>query len=229
MSRPSISLQNIRQHNAEYPREIRVAKVVDKLLGRVKFPSHRVWVDLRFDYMLSEHSVSKVEVMPISGEAHGVVELRYQGLFLMQDFKSMIEEVVPHELAHVLHEIDAKINNFKVSKPHDTTWERFLLKLSPDATPAAKVKGEFDDRAIRLARGGIPTHCECGGPEEFAVFADSTANSAKLRKEELTCSNCKFPYVRVEEGYSIPILVQQDLDKLEKLRAIKMHHPALER
>ena len=225
----NLKLTNIYQHNAEYPREIHAARVVDNLLGRIRFPGHRVWVDLRFDYSLTEHSVSKVDVMTISGEAHGVVELRYQGLFLYQDFRSMIEEVIPHELAHVLHEIDARVNDFKVTKPHDNVWETFLGKLSPDATPAAKVKADFDDRAIRLLRGGVGVRCECGGDEEFDVIADSAANSVKLRNEELKCSTCRFPYVRVEKDYPLPRQVIENLDLLNSIKAIKLHHPAVQR
>lgn len=229
MTIESLTLPNIRQHNAEYPREVYAAKLVDQLLSRIKFPAHRVWVDLRFDYNLTEHSVSKVDVMQISGEAHGVVVLQYQGMYLMQDFKAMVEEVIPHEIAHVLHEIDARVNDFKVSKPHDGVWEDFLFRLNPDATPSARVDGNFDDRAIRLIRGGIAVRCECGGDEEFAVIADSTANSAKLRNEELKCGQCKFPYVRIEPGYPIPDRVQTDQLALEKLKAIKLYHPALQR
>lgn len=229
MSEELIKLPNIHQHNAEYPREIHAARVVDQMLAKIKFPSKRVWIDLRFDYQLSEHSVSKVDVIQISGEAHGTVELRYQGLFLMQDFKSMIEEVIPHELAHVIHEIDAKVNDFKVSKPHDDVWQSFFCKLAPNVEPVAKVKGEFDDRAVRLSRGGIPVRCECGDEEEFNVIADSTANAAKLRNEELRCTVCKYPYTRIDASYPIPERVQESLKTLELLRPIKLHHPNIQR
>jgi predicted SprT family Zn-dependent metalloprotease len=229
MNSETLNLPHIHQHNAEYPRELYAAKVVNALLAQIKFPSHRVWVDLRFDYMLSEHSVSKIDVIQISGEAHGTVELRYQGLFLMQDFEAMVNEAVPHELAHVLHEIDAKINDFKVSKPHDDRWQDFFCTLAPNYEPLAKVKGNFDDRAIRLLRGGLPVRCECGGDEEFNVLADSTANATKLRNEELKCSACRFPYARAEADYPVPQRVQEDMKFLDQLRTVKLHHPALQR
>lgn len=229
MNSKSHSYPNLRQHNAEYPREHYAARVVDRMLSQLKFPSQRVWVDLRFDYTLSEHSVSKVDVILISGEAHGTVELRLHGLYLLQDFEAMVREVIPHEIAHVFHELDARINDFKVSKPHDDQWQNIFFRLAPDYEPLAKVKGEFDDRAIRLSKGGLLVRCECGGEEEFNVIASTTANAAKLRNEELKCSDCRFAYVRAEQGYEIPAKVQEDLKLLEHLSLNKLHHPALTR
>ena len=229
MTDESSKLANIHQHNAEYPREMFAVREVNRLLKTIKFPGQRIWMDVRFDYTLAEPTASSVDVMPISGEAHGQVALRIQGLFLTQDFKAMIEEALPHELAHIAHEIDARINNFKVQRPHDTAWQDFLLKMAPDATPGAKIQGDFDDRAIRLNRGGVGVICECGGDEAFSVIADSSANLAKLRNEELTCSTCKFPYTKTVEGFELPPRVKSAADFLESIKCTKLHHPHLQR
>lgn len=222
----------IYQHNAEYAREIHAAKEVSRLLQKVGFPGENVWIDLRFDYSLSDHSSSNLDVMVIRGEPHGIVKLNLQALFLMQDFEVMIKEVIPHELAHVLHGVKAKVDGVEILKPHDDTWSEIFIDLvggfDQDVEPLAKVRGEFDDRAVRLSKSGILVECECGDDESIDVIADTPGNSAKLRNEELKCTTCKFPYVRFQ-GDSIPQRIAADLKFLEKIKCIKLQHTHLQR
>lgn len=222
------TLPLITQHNAEYPREIHAAKEVSRLLQKVDFPGHNVWVDLRFDYSLIEHSSSNVDVILIRGEPHGIVKINLQALYLMQDFTSMIEEVIPHEVAHVLHGVQAKIEGYTIDKVHDDVWQNYVFRLQPDAEPMAKVKGEFDGRAVRLNKGGILIQCECGEDESFDVIADTAGNSAKLRAEEHKCGTCKFPYQRVDQAL-MPDGIKSDLVFLEKIKCIQLQHPHLQR
>jgi predicted SprT family Zn-dependent metalloprotease len=229
MDTTDLDFDHIEQHNAQYAREVQLAKEVSRLLKSQKFPDNRIWVDLRFDYSMPDHSASSVELINISGEVHGVAVLRFQGLFLYQDFKAMFEEVVPHEVAHILQEIKAKENNTVISKPHEQDWQDMVEDLSPEATPSAKVKGQFDDRAIKLLKGGIATTCECGDDEAFAVFADTPGVSAKLHEEELTCTTCKFAYVRTNDRSKWPEKVLRDMKFLEGVKAVKLHHAQLQR
>lgn len=222
----------IYQHNAEYAREIHAAKEVSRLLQKVGFPGEDVWIDLRFDYSLSDHSSSNLDVMLIRGQPHGIVKLNLQALYLMQDFEVMIKEVIPHELAHVLHGVKAKVDGVEIQKPHDETWSDIFIDLvggfDHDIEPLAKVRGEFDDRAVRLSKSGILVECECGDDESIDVIADTPGNSAKLRNEELKCTTCKFPYVRFQ-GDSIPQRIAADLKFLEKIKCIKLQHTHLQR
>lgn len=55
------------------------------------------------------------------------MKLNLQGLFLMQDFEVMIKEVIPHELAHVLHGVKAKVDGIEIQKPHDESGVTFSL------------------------------------------------------------------------------------------------------
>lgn len=223
------SKYSVYQHNAQWARETHALKVVERLLERVRFPAQRVWVDLRFDYNLSEPAASSVDVIVSDGEAHGVVSLRLQGLFLMQDFQAMIDEAIPHELAHVCHEIDAKVNKFQVQKPHDADWQHFLKQLAPDATPSATIPGEFDDRAVKVLKGGIGVVCSCGGDEGFNVVAESAANAAKLRTRALLCKKCKYPYERSPDTESIPDKVKAEVKYLEEIKCLKLYHEPLKR
>ncbi len=222
----------IYQHNAEYAREIHAAKEVSRLLQKVDFPGDDVWIDLRFDYSLSDHSSSSLDVMLIRGQPHGIVKLNLQGLYLMQDFEVMIQQVIPHELAHVLHDVKAKAGGYEIQKPHDEEWTDLFLGLiggaNHDIEPAAKVRGDFDDRAIRLAKSGILVECECGDDESVQVISDTNGNSAKLRNEELECTACKFPYVRFK-GDTIPQRIAADMTFLEKIKCIKLQHSPLQR
>lgn len=231
MNTENLSFPLITQHNAEYAREIQATKEVSRLLQLVDFPGADVWVDLRFDYMLSDHSTSAVDVLLIRGKPHGIVKLSLQGMFLMQDFKSMVLEVIPHELAHVLHAIDAKVEDYTIQKPHDDTWMEMFDRVadSMEVVPTAKVKGLFDDRSVRLARGGILVECECGGDEAITVVADTAGNSAKIRTQDLTCTRCKHPYARAAAETSMPTAVARDFAFLEKLKCIKLQHTNLQR
>lgn len=231
MNTENLKFPLITQHNAEYPREIHAAKEISRLLQKANFPGDDVWIDLRFDYALSDHSTSSIDVMLIRGAPHGIVKISLQGLFLMQDFEVMITQVIPHELAHVLHGVGAKVSGVEIQKPHDETWVGFFDQLTGndhDIEASAKVRGDFDDRAIRLSRSAILVQCECGDAESYEVVADTTGNSAKLSNEELKCSTCKFPYVRVSRD-SLPKRIADDQTFLEKIKCIKLQHTHLQR
>ncbi len=231
MNTDNLTFPLITQHNAEYSREIQAAKEVSRLLQLVNFPGSDVWVDLRFDYTLSDHSASSVDVLLIRGQPHGIVKLSLQGMFLMQDFKSMILEVIPHELAHILHGVAAKVEDYTIPKPHDDVWVDFFDRLadSMEVEACAKVRGLFDDRPVRLARGGILVICSCGGDEGASVVADTTANAAKLRTGELECSKCRDPFVRADAATAMPTAVAEDLAFIERIKCIKLQHTNLQR
>ncbi|MBM5458960.1 hypothetical protein H8F21_15440 [Pseudomonas sp. P66] len=232
MNTENLKFPLIYQHNAEFAREIHAAKEVSRLLQKVDFPGDDVWIDLRFDYALSDHSTSSLDVMLIRGQPHGIVKLNLQGLYLMQDFEVMIQQVIPHEIAHILHGVKAKVGGYEIQKPHDEEWAELFINLiggvNHDIEPSAKVRGEFDDRAIRLSKSGILVECECGDDESLEVLADTPGNSAKLRNEELECTSCKFPYVRFT-GDTLPKRIAADQQFLEKIKCIKLQHSPLQR
>jgi len=115
----------IKQHNAEYPRELFAAKEINRLLTNVDFPAERIWLDLRFDPSMTDPTSSTLDVMMISGEAHGIAVLRIQPLYLQQDMQTMVDEAIPHELAHILHAIDVKQKGEEIGKLSARNWLRF--------------------------------------------------------------------------------------------------------
>ncbi|MBM3105713.1 hypothetical protein IIE18_11230 [Pseudomonas sp. V1] len=229
MTAQSSNFSRIKQHNAEFPREIFAAKEINRLLTNVDFPAERIWLDLRFDLSMTDPTASSLDVMMISGEAHGIAMLRIQTLYLQQDMETMVTEAIPHELAHILHLLDAKQKDTEIGKQHDEDWQEWLYILAPNATPAAKVKGRFDERPVKLSKGGLAVECECGGEEGVAVVADSTGNAIKLQEEELECSSCKFPYHRLPNDSALPTRIAEDLKFLEGIKCIKKHYPTLQR
>ncbi len=230
MSTENLKFPLIHQHNAQYPREIYAAREVSRLLQKVGFPGGDVWLDLRFDYALSEHSSSKLDVMLVRGEPHGTVDLCLHGLFLAQDFPAMVREVIPHELAHILDGLSARSNETEVQKPHGESWERIFERLTdgdPDIEPLPKVRANFDGRAVRLSKNGILAQCECGDDDSFEVFPRTNANTAKLQGEELKCSTCKYPYVLYTGA--VPECISKSLKFLESIQCEKLQHTHLQR
>lgn len=230
MSTENLKFPHITQHNAQFPREVYAAREVSRLLQLVNFPGKDVWVDLRFDYALSDHSASSLEVILVRGEPHGIVKLSLHGLFLVQDFEAMIREVIPHEVAHVLDGVQARREDREVQKPHGEPWIEIFERLTRgdiDVEPLPKVKGNFDDRAVRLAKNGILVQCECGDDDSFQVVPGTNSNIAKLQSEELKCTDCKFPYVRFVGD--VPECITKTKQFLEKIQCHKIQHTHLHR
>jgi predicted SprT family Zn-dependent metalloprotease len=223
-----ISAPTVQQHNAQMPREAEIVREVDRILRLRLFPSDRVWVDVRFDYGMAEHSSSKVSLMQINGEVHGTAEIRFQGLFLWQDFPTFFNEVVPHELAHVLLEVRCAERGTSVEKGHGDEWLELVLDINPDAEPAAKVKGDFDDRPIKLQKGGIPCECDCCELAAFVVVANTPSTVMKLKSEDLSCSECHSAYRRIQKEQWHDEIVSA-LKFYESVMAIKVHNAPLSR
>lgn len=223
-----ISAPTIQQHNAQINREAEIVREVDRILRLRLFPGDRVWVDIRFDYGMSEHSSSKVSLMQINGELHGIAEIRFQGLFLWQDFPTFFNDVIPHELAHVLMELRCAERGTTLEKGHGDEWLELVLDINPDAEPAAKVKGEFDDRPIKLQKGSISCECDCDDLSAFVVVANTPSTLMKLKSEDLTCSECHSAYRRIPKE-QWPEEISAALTFYESVMAIKVHNAALSR
>ncbi|MCF5382104.1 hypothetical protein GIW05_01020 [Pseudomonas syringae] len=222
-----ISAPTIQQHNAQSAREAEIVREVDRLLRLRQFPGDRVWVDVRFDYGMADHSSSKVTTMQINGDVHGIAEIRFQGLFLWQDFPTFFGEVIPHELAHVILEVRHAERGTSPEKGHGEEWVDMVLELNGDAEPAAKIKGDFDDRPIKLHKGGIPCECDCGDETAFVVVPNNPVSAMKLVNEDLTCSECHSAYRRLKG--ELPAKVMAAHKFYVSVMAMKVHNAPLSR
>ncbi|HDS1721533.1 hypothetical protein NPS53_08490 [Pseudomonas putida] len=223
-----IEARTIKQHNAQIIREAEIVREVDRLLRLRLFPSQRVWVDVRFDYGMADHSASKVTLLEINGEQHGIAEIRFQGLFIFQDFSTFFKEVIPHEIAHVLLELRCAERGESVDKIHGDEWVELVLDLNPDAEPAAKVKGEFDERPIKLQKGGIACECDCDDLSAFVVQSNTPTTLMKLKNEDLSCTGCQSAYRRVSKE-QLPAELLAALTFYEGVMGFKVHHAPLSR
>lgn len=219
---------SVKQHNAQSSREVEIVREIDRILRLRGFPSTQVWVDVRFDYGMADHSACKVSLLQINGELHGTVEIRLQGLFIWQDFSTFFSEVIPHEVAHVLLELRWAERGAASEKGHGDEWVELVLDINPDAEPAAKVKGNFDDRPIKLQKGGIACECDCDDLSAFVVVANTPSTLMKLKTEDLCCSECQSAYRRVSKE-SWPSEIAEALTFYEGVMALKVHHPSLSR
>lgn len=218
----------IKQHNAQINREAEIVREVDRILRLRLFPCKRVWVDVRFDYGMADHSASKVTLLEINGEQHGIAEIRFQGLFIWQDFDTFFKEVIPHEIAHVLLELRCAERGVSVEKGHGDEWVDLVLDLNPDAEPAAKVKGDFDERPIKLQKGGIACECDCDDLSAFVVVANTPTSIMKLKNEELICQGCQSAYRRISKE-QLPSEIAAATTFYEGVMGFKIHHAQLSR
>ncbi|MFL1449343.1 hypothetical protein ACI77O_13180 [Pseudomonas tritici] len=223
-----LTVPTVVKHNAQIAREAEVVREVDRILRLFEFPSARLWVDVRFDYGMSDHSSSKVSYMRINDELQGTVEIRFQGLFIWQDFPTFFSEVIPHEMAHILLEVRCAERGIPMEKGHADDWVELVLDINEDAEPSAKVKGEFDDRPIKLQKGGISCECDCGELDGFVVVANTAATIMKLKAETLTCSECHSSYRRIAKD-KWPEQITTALNFYESVMAMKIHNAQLSR
>lgn len=223
-----INAPSIQQHNAQFSREAEIVREIDRILRLHLFPSDRIWIDVRFDYGMADHSSSKAELLSINGEIHGTVEIKLQGIYLWQDFQVFISEVIPHELAHVLIEVDCAMRGTKVEKPHDEAWCEKLSQIDPEVEPASKVKGEFDERPVRAGKGGVVCACECGGVDAVSVFPNTPATAVKLRNQELECTQCNSAYARLKPE-EWPDEIRSAFKFYEGVVEVKIHNSPLTR
>lgn len=224
----SLTVSAIQQHNAQAARQAEIVKEIDRMLKLMSFPYERVWVDVRFDYQISEHSMSKIKLMQINGEHHGVVEIKLQSLFIWQDFEAFFNEVIPHEIAHVIQDLRRAQSGLEASKGHDEEWMDLVLEMNPDVEPAAKVKGEFDDRPVKLHKGGIGCVCDCGDLESFAAFSNTNTTIMKLKNEDLTCQFCGSAYTRVSQD-QWPEEIVKAMAFFRVVQDEQLQHPVLSR
>lgn len=218
----------IKQHNAQVSREAEIVREVDRILRLRLFPNKRIFVDVRFDYGMADHSASKVTLLQIDGEQHGIAEIRFQGLYIWQDFATFFNEVIPHELAHVLLEIRCAERGTTVEKGHGEDWFELVLDLNPDAEPAAKIKGNFDERPIKLQKGGIACECDCDDLSAFVVVANTPTTIMKLKNEDMSCPECHSAYRRVSKE-QLPKELADAQNFYEGVMGFKVHNAQLSR
>jgi predicted SprT family Zn-dependent metalloprotease len=201
------------ESNADHPYEDRVVDLVTGYLVRAKWPFKRIPVKISFEIRAGTPSDNEVKLkFEEAGEVTGMVKLSYNSLYLIQFPSEFLNDVVPHEVAHILDQANAFKQGREIQSPHGDSWKTWLATIDHRATPKASGPGDiFDDRAIRLQNGGIPARCACAGSAGFHVISSRSVH--KLRSGRDFCSIC----ARVKEAVphsETPADVQFTLDYL---------------
>lgn len=179
-------------HNADHPLEEEVARVAQRYFENMSWPFDRLPISLDFkarttpsDSRIVDHELRDVLL-------YGKVRLYYNYIFLIQNESAFIRHIVPHEIAHVFANAES-LRRGTTIKEHGPEWQKWLATLSAEAIQAAKGPGDiFDDRAIRLFKGGVPIRCSCEGSQGFKVIAQS----AESRLAEAVCLICESGYAK---------------------------------
>lgn len=202
--------------NPRHPLEGEVADTTRRLLEREKFPFDRLRVEVKFGVwakLFSDHDLKRVKV--VDRQAQGTVELRYNGLYLVQRPDAFLSMVVPHENAHLFTELTARVKGVDVEK-HGKEWREAFGRLSTAAPQEhASLNALFDDRAIKLLNGYLHARCSCQGPSGFHCVAPT--HRGKVESGEKVCTRCKAAY-KLVPSTETPTEVKSALDYLHAER-----------
>lgn len=198
-------------NNADHPREHHIMVLLDEMLSNARFPLTRIRLSVEFSPILSDFAAHKLNIELVNGKPHGGVRLAYNSLFLMQDPLTFYRDIVPHQVAHVLTDIVAIKQGVKVLE-HGPEWQDWLALLSVSATPASSFPDAgFDDRAIKLHRGGVLCRCACQGVEAYKVVSNTGPQIAKLKQGDTRCKVCKEAYM-IRDVSETPPKIKQEIE-----------------
>lgn len=205
----------------DHPFEVEAVRLTKQYIEKVKFPLSRINLEVIFDCKYAHPSWHQMKInLNENGLPEGEITVFYDLLNITQDPALFLNDIVPHELAHVLAYVEAFKNDIKI-KDHGSEWQSWLLRLNSSAATSAKPGANiWDDRAIMLNKGGLCVKCKCDG-DGFSVLPSTRATENKLRNKDIVCSICNAPYVASNMD-EMPEKVSQALDyiKQEKTRRI---------
>jgi predicted SprT family Zn-dependent metalloprotease len=179
-------------HNADHPLEDEVARVVRRYFENMNWPFERlpIGIDFKARTTASDSRIVDYELRDVL--LHGKVRIYFNFIFLLQNESAFIRHIVPHEVAHVFAQAESYRRGITI-KEHGPEWQKWLATISADAIQAAKGPGDiFDDRSIRLFKGGTPIRCSCPGNDGYKVIAQSS----EARLSEVVCPKCEVGYAK---------------------------------
>lgn len=203
----SEALQRI-PNNADHPRERHVMLLVEEMISIARFPLTRIRLSVEFSAILSDFASHKLNVELRNGRPHGNVSVTYNTLFLMQDPVTFFREVVPHQIAHVLNDVSALRTDQKVLE-HGLEWQEWLAVIAETATPSTTYPDAgFDDRAIKLHKGGVLCRCACQGDIAFNVVPNTGPQLSRLKQGSRKCKRCDDVFLICDLSETPPAIKQ---------------------
>lgn len=200
----------IAKHNADHPYERHVLTLVEECLAEAKYPTDRIEVRVEFTPVITTWSKHKLDLEMLGATPSGSVTIFYNSLFLMQDPVSFFDQVVAHEVAHILNGTVAYRNGTNLSD-HGVEWSEWLERISETALPQASiVDSEFDHRAVVIKKGGVLAICDCENSDNFQAHRNSGEKVVQLRSGEIECNQCGAAY-RIAGSDELPASIVADL------------------
>ena len=173
---------------------------VHRALIAQRFPLDRVSFFVNIDYKMSDFAKHKHDVRLQSNGVRGEVSLSINGSFLHQNPKVFLNDCIPHQLAHMLNELECVKGAAQPDKTHGCDWQRWLLKLNDKASIQTSFDAEFDTRAIAIFKGGIAVACDCKGMTGFRALSNSGLNRNRLREKYFSCEGCNAHFNMVDHA-----------------------------
>lgn len=213
----------IKQHNASNSLEEHCIVLVNRYLERLKYPSKRLPIEVVFDYSLNVFARHKIRYSePVVLPLKGFVELRFSSVCLFQSPTTFYRECIPHELAHIFQELEARKKGLSDIPPHGYEWQTWLSRLSTEASPSSSGPDVFDMRAVTIHKGGVPCACQCGDLAGFHAVPNSQRTLAKLDNGEITCESCQTALNLVSLD-SIPQNINKELSFIRDMICKQPH------
>lgn len=189
-----------------YPIENELVRLVDRYLARAAWPLRGYPCRIEFEArpnVPSRHELTSAGVNG-RGEHVGHARLIFNFVHLYQLPGPFLTDIVPHEVAHLISQLQGIKSGIPIEM-HGKEWREWLAKLSHRAEPKASAgTGLFDDRSIRLYKGGLLGRCQCEGPAGFMVVS-------KRQQKEQGCGACKSS-VRLVPLESAPAALRDEVD-----------------
>lgn len=192
-----------------HPLEHEVVTLVESCLTSQRWPFERIPCRVSFDLRPGCPSRSMLKISARNGQGLqvGRVEAWFNLSYLHQNPGLFLNDIVPHESAHLLAEAEAEKKGNRIPA-HGDEWKAWLARLSATATPKGYGwRGAFDDRPCLLAAGGVPHACMCAGDERYQFFPLRNGPPAE------NCDRCKQPFRHVPRE-QVPPGMQREVDAL---------------
>ncbi len=175
-----------------HPYEKEVCALTKQIFKDNQWPFERLSVSVQFGLWVSLASKHDINFRLNQGTLIGECVIYYNYLYLIQKPKLFFTEVIPHEIAHILSKAEA-IKREKSIELHGNEWKRWVIKINPNMSPKANWSaGTFDDRPLRLFKGGVPFRCECDIEHAVDIFINNNTEKAAAK----VCSRCNHGFVK---------------------------------
>lgn len=204
-------------NNAIHPLEHEIVYRAIELFESQKFPATRINIEIEFKEAMSKPYSHAVKVAKELGKLHGTCNLRINTLSVMQDLNCMANELLCHEVAHILSIVESS-NSGNSIKQHGLEWHHWFSNLTKSAVYDYEHETALMDfRGSILFSGGKFCVCGCSYSEMGkAVSLRSKGKLLELKSNQILCDICGMSYTAVPDS-EIPKGLVDDIEFLKQI------------